>query len=44
MKRERFFATLHYARRIFTPDKTLRGLMLSAFRYAYTLGWKREID
>ena len=40
MKKKRFFATLHFARKLTEPNKNLRELLLSTFRYGYTVAYE----
>jgi len=44
MERQRFFAMLHFARRIHytRTELGLGKIMLRLFRYSYTLGWERK--
>jgi hypothetical protein len=39
MRRARFFATLKYARQMNRCDRNVKRLLLSAFQYAYTVGY-----
>ncbi len=40
MAKQRFFATLAFARKIVTQDKPLRDVLVKVFHYGYTCGWK----
>jgi len=42
MEKLRFFATLHTARKLTSPDKILKDLLIRAFYVGYTRGWKEN--